>query len=105
MKSSEQHCKTKLTVTMDQIEGLFDECDDATKLLVLGTIVTGDADGNDDELVPMTIDCIRSLFTELSDDQRMELVKSVIWTAPDMHTFYKKVEKMVSSNEFQRTLD
>jgi len=105
MKDAEKHYNTKLDVEMYQLEGLLDECDDDTKLQVIGTIINGGIEGDDHEPVPMTVGCISSLFTELSDDQRMELIKSLIWTAPDMYPFHKKAQKMISSNYFQETMD
>ena len=104
MTPSEKHCKTKLCIQMFQIEWLFDSCNDAEKISVISEI-TGNGCKNDEELVPMTIEDIRSLFSGLTDDQRLELIKSIVWTAPDMYKFHKKAEKMIKSNEFQETLD
>jgi len=103
MSDLEKHCDTPLNIQMYQIGQLFDSCNEEKKLKVISTIIN-DAVANEEE-VPMTIEDIRSLFIELTDDQRMELIKSIIWTSEDMFKFHKKVEKMVRSNEFQETLD
>jgi hypothetical protein len=44
-------------------------------------------------------------WANLSDSARLEMIKSLIWTAPDMHSFNDKVEKLVSSCRFKETLD
>jgi len=103
MTPSEKYCSIKLNVQMYQIGELFDSCDDKKKQSVVSAIID-DAVCNE-ENVPMTIGDVRSLFSEATDDQRLELIKSIIWTAPDMYKFHKKAEKMIKSNEFQETLD
>ncbi len=52
-----------------------------------------------------SLDTVRSLWADLPDRQRMEVLKSVIWTAPDMHTFHAKAVRVLSSNQFKETLD
>ena len=103
MSGLEKHCDTPLNVQMYQIGQLFDSCNDEKKLNVISAI--NNTIYNDEEEVPMTIEDIKSLFVELTEDQRMELIKSIIWTSEDMFSFHKKVDKMVRSNEFQETLD
>jgi hypothetical protein len=102
MNDVEKHCQTKLDIKMYQIGELFDSCNNEKKLNVISAIIN-DAVDNGEE-VPMTIDDIRSLFTELTDEQRLELIKSIIWTSPDMHSFYKKVYKTINSANFKGTL-
>lgn len=103
MNNAEKHCKTKLNIEMYQIGPLFDSCNSADKLNVISAIINDSVD--DCTKVPMTIEDIRSLFCELNDEQRLELIKSIIWTSTDMFAFHKKVDKMVRSNSFQETLD
>ena len=45
------------------------------------------------------------LWTDFSDKQRIEIIKSIIWTAPDMHTFREKVLKTIGAEKFEETLD
>lgn len=53
----------------------------------------------------LTLDEVRFLWADLPDNKRMEVLKSVIWTAPDMHSFHEKVVKVVTSPRFKYTLD
>jgi len=103
MNDAEKHCQTKIDVQMYQIGQLFDSCNDEKIRKIISTIID-DAVANEEE-VPMTIGDISSLFVELTDDQRLELIKSIIWTSEDMFKFHKKAEKMIRSNDFQETLD
>ena len=106
MTPAEKHCKTTLKVNTYKIADLFDCCSAETKIKVVSAIINGDV-GNweKDEQITMTIEDVRSLFSEATDDQRLELIKSIVWTSPDMYKFHKKAEKMIKSNEFQETLD
>jgi hypothetical protein len=51
------------------------------------------------------IEGMRGLWSEVTDKQRMEIIKSVIWCAPDMQTFYRKVLKELDPKKFEITLD
>ncbi len=48
---------------------------------------------------------IRFLWSDQSDSTRLEIIKSIIYTAPDMHKFAGKVNKLVNSNKFKESLD
>ena len=51
------------------------------------------------------LETVRSLWSDLPDKQRLEVLKSVIWTAPDMHGFHEKAVSLLTSNRFKQTLD
>ena len=106
MRDVKEHLKTTLKVNTFKIAELFDCCNVETKIKVISAIVNGDV-GNweKDEDIIMTIEDVGSLFSEATDDQRMELIKSIIWTSEDMFKFHKKADEMIRSNEFQETLD
>jgi hypothetical protein len=44
-------------------------------------------------------------FRDMSDDVRLEVIKSIIWTAPNMELMWKKVCKVIASEKFGETLD
>ena len=48
---------------------------------------------------------LSGLWVNLNDKQRIEIIKSIIWTAPDMHSFRDKVLKTIASEKFEETLD
>jgi hypothetical protein len=62
-------------------------------------------DKHNNTIIKFRLETFRFLFEDLSDNQRMELIKSLIWTAPDMHLMFSKVQKELNSNKFQVTLD
>ncbi len=53
----------------------------------------------------MTIENFRSIFEEWNDNQRMEVIKSLIWTAQDAQGFAQKVAKVIDSDKFQGEID
>lgn len=53
----------------------------------------------------ISLEDMRGLWGEANDKQRLELIKSIIWTAPDMHSFYCKVLKALDPKKFEGTLD
>lgn len=55
--------------------------------------------------VPLRLDAVRSIWSDVNDNVRMEILKSVIWTAPDNHGFYEKAMKVLNSDRFRETLD
>ena len=55
--------------------------------------------------VPLTIEDIRWLWTDAPDNARIEMMKSIIWTAADQHEFYAKSMKLLDSVNFRMTLD
>jgi hypothetical protein len=55
--------------------------------------------------VTVRIDDMRSLWSDTSDNVRMEILKSVIWTSQDNHGFYEKAMKVLNSEQFRETLD
>lgn len=48
---------------------------------------------------------LSTAWSHLSDKQRLEMISSLIWTAPDMYNFHSKVEKLITSDKFKETLD
>ena len=63
---AEKHCNTNITVTLEEMSGLW---------------------------------------AEINDRQRLEIIKSIIWTAHDMHGFYDKILKELDPEKFRETLD
>jgi len=55
--------------------------------------------------ITVVLDDMRGLWIQSTDKQRLEIIKSVIWTAPDMQSFYKKVLKELDPSTFEETLD
>lgn len=55
--------------------------------------------------VTLDIESLRSLWSEATDKQRLEMIKSIIWTAPNMEGFYEKVLKELNPVKFRGTLD
>lgn len=55
--------------------------------------------------LPITLENFRGIFEEWTDNQRMEVIKSLIWTAPDAQRFAQKVSKVISSDKFQGEID
>ena len=51
------------------------------------------------------IESMRGLWKDATDNQRLEIIKSVIWTAPNMEQFYDKVLKTLDREKFGQTLD
>ena len=45
------------------------------------------------------------LFTDLDDNQRLELIKSLIWTSIDAHAMHKRVVNAILNPSFEKTLD
>lgn len=48
---------------------------------------------------------LRNLWSEANDATRLEIIKSVIWTAPDIRKFLEKTLKVLNSEGFQYTID
>ena len=55
--------------------------------------------------ISITIEEMRSLWSELPDKQRMEVIKSVIWTAPNSYGFWEKVCKQICNQKFGDKID
>lgn len=53
----------------------------------------------------VTLENFRSIFEEWNDNQRMEVIKSLIWTAQDAQGFAQKVAKIIGSDKFQGEID
>lgn len=45
------------------------------------------------------------IWRDWTDKQRMDAIKSLIWTAPDMHPFRERVLREIASPRFESTLD
>jgi hypothetical protein len=56
-------------------------------------------------LLRFRLETFRLLFEDLNDQQRLELIKSLIWTAPSQHTMYDNVRKLINNGDFQSTID
>ena len=55
--------------------------------------------------ITITLEDMRNLWSEATDKQRLEMIKSIIWTSPDMYSFYQKVLVALDPKKFERTLD
>ena len=55
--------------------------------------------------LPITIETFRFLFEDWTDNQRLEVIRSLIWTAPDMTSFHDKVVTELTSKKFSSSLD
>jgi len=53
----------------------------------------------------ITIESFRNIFEDWNDTQRIEVIKSIIWTSPNAQGFAKKVSELVSSDNFQGEID
>ena len=58
-----------------------------------------------DTKISVMLGDMRVLWYDVNDNTRLEILKSLIWTAPDNHKFYEKALKMLKSDKFQNTLD
>lgn len=55
--------------------------------------------------LPIVLEKFSCLFDEWTDNQRMEVIKSLIWTAPNAEGFAQKVAKLIGSKKFQNKID
>lgn len=55
--------------------------------------------------LPIVLESFSSLFDEWTDNQRIEVIKSLIWTAPNAQSFAQKVAKLLNSKRFQEKID
>ena len=55
--------------------------------------------------IVVSIEDLRGLWADTSDNARLEILKSLIWTAPNNHEFHKKAIKVITSDSFKETLD
>ena len=53
----------------------------------------------------ITVEDFRGIFRDWTDNQRIEVIKAIIWTAPNAQGFCMKVAKLVSSDKFQGNID
>ncbi len=53
----------------------------------------------------LTVENLRCIFEDWNDKQRLEVIKSLIWTAPDSHSFLAKVQQLAASRRFTETID
>lgn len=60
---------------------------------------------HNDTKITVSLEDLRSIWTDASDRTRLEILKSIIWTAPDMHRFYEKSMKILNSDSFRDSLD
>ena len=58
----------------------------------------------DSEITVPLID-MRHIWSCAGDRTRLEILKSIIWTAPSNHKFYGRAMKILNSDKFQNTLD
>jgi hypothetical protein len=48
----------------------------------------------------LNVESFRFIFEDWTDNQRLEVIKSVIWTAPDVEKFLSKVQNLMASKDF-----
>ena len=53
----------------------------------------------------LTIEDVRGIWSEADDKVRLEILKSLIWTAPDSRGFSEKALKLLSSPKFWEDVD
>lgn len=53
----------------------------------------------------ITVESFRDLFEYFTDNQRIEVIKSLVWTSPDNERFLAKVTALLTSEKFKRTID
>lgn len=56
--------------------------------------------------VTITLEKLCGLWegASVTDKQRLEMIKSVIWTSNNAHSFFQKAKKLVNSKKFKETL-
>ena len=53
----------------------------------------------------ITLENFRSIFEDWNDDQRMEIIKSLIWTANNAQGFARRVQTLLDSKHFIDDID
>ena len=53
----------------------------------------------------ITLENFRSIFEDWNDDQRMEIIKSLIWTANNAKGFARRVQTLLDSKHFIDDID
>lgn len=91
MMSDEQHCALKLPVSREDAQDLVD-------------VLTQEL-STKKQTVHVTLDVARGLWHELPEKKRLEVLRSVIYLAPDARGFYEKVLRMLQSTAFEETID
>lgn len=67
--------------------------------------MTNETEKHNNTKITISMRDMSYLWYDLSDNVRMEMVKSIIWTAPDSHTFYGKLMWCLNSEKFQSSID
>lgn len=55
--------------------------------------------------INIVIENFCSIFGDLNDKQRIEIIKEIIWCAPDAFMFVNKLKKELNGEKFLDTLD
>jgi hypothetical protein len=58
-----------------------------------------------DTKIIITLDNFRSIFEDLSDNARLEVIKSLIWTAPNAYRMWELVKNKIANDEFGSKID
>jgi hypothetical protein len=105
-KGLTRHLNTKLDVDSEALAQILDRLTDSQKKLIQKAqqeyIDNADTDGF---YIRFQLDDVRGLWGELSDEQRIEVIKSLIWCAPDAQGFYQKVMRVIGNEIFEGAID
>ena len=55
--------------------------------------------------LPITLGLFAYTFEEWTDNQRLEVIKSLIWTAPCSQIMHEKAKKLLNSEKFELSID
>ena len=64
-----------------------------------------DSEAHCNKQIPLRLEDVRPIWSNVSDTIRLEILKSVIWTSPDNHDFYAKAMRVLKSEKFRASLD
>ena len=90
-KAEEKHLYTKITINASDFNEIYSDN-------------FRDIPDGEDIMVDIELQEFTDLFRELSDNARLELIKSLIWTG-DQEKMLNKVTKLVKSDKFKETID
>lgn len=60
---------------------------------------------HEDTEIKLTLDNVRDIWSNQSDQVRMEMIKSIIWCSREMHGFWDKVKLEIVNDKFRKTLE
>ena len=55
--------------------------------------------------IPLTLEEVRCIWADLNDKTRLEVLKSIVWTADNPFEFREKAVKVLTSKEFIENID